>query len=291
MADRWNGAGICKRRGALPWFAMLPILVFTAAAGGAEFVPKSPPTVKTPGLEINTENTVKNRTHKCETEGIADIRQLTSPFEEFWAFVAGKCTWIELGILEEIRGGIRIGRNGKCRPPSTVPGIKKQDVIDLIEETSELVLYHPHPTNASIVDHYLGGGGAGGRSAACIAEARRETLEAALPGIPDLSSLFQFARIFHQRLPAGRFAERIVSVYGVTEYAITKLGIKAMASGGFVSAARRDMRRYFRIRTGLGESAYRDGASPEINAQNISALLEKLNHRDGYFQITFLPFD
>ena len=90
-------------------------LFMAGSAGGAEFVPQSPATVKAAKLQINTENKVKYRVHKCEAAGIEDIRKLASPLEEFWAFVPGKCTWIELGILEEIRGGIRQGRDGKCR--------------------------------------------------------------------------------------------------------------------------------------------------------------------------------
>ena len=265
-------------------------LFMAGSAGGAEFVPQSPATVKAAKLQINTENKVKYRVHKCEVAGIEDIRKLASPLEEFWAFVPGKCTWIELGILEEIRGGIRQGRDGKCRAPSTVSGIKKNDVIALIAETSELVLYHPHPTNASIVNHVVKAGG-GGHSAACLKEASTETLEAALPGIPDLSSLFLFARFFYGRHPDGRFAERIVSAFGITEYAITKRGRNAMETGAFASGVRQDMRRYFQIRTSLGEADYKAGPSPAINAQRIAAQLNKLNHAGGFFHITFMPFE
>ena len=271
--------------------AALAVSIMAGSAGGAEFVPKAPATVKAAKLQINTENKVKYRVHKCAAAGIEDIRKLASPFEEFWAFVPGKCTWIELGILEEIRGGIRQGRDGKCRAPSTVSGIKKKDVIALIAETSELVLYHPYPTNASIVNQVLKAGVGAGLSAACLRQASLETLAAALPGIPDLSSLFQFARIFYRRHPDGRFAERIVSAFGVTEYAMTKRGRNAMETGAFASGVRQDMRRYFQIRTSLGEADYKAGPTPAINAQRIAAQLKKLNHADGLFHITFMPFE
>ncbi len=270
--------------------AVLSFLVIAGNGFGAEFIPKAPATVKAASLRINTENKVKYQVHKCEAEGIEDIRKMTSPFEEFWAFVPDKCTWIELGILEEIRGGIRWGRDSKCRPPSTVSGVKKNDVTALIQEFSELILYHPHPTNASIVDHVVKSGG-GGFLPSCIREASTETLEAALPGIPDLSSLFQFAAIFYPRHPDGHFAERIVSAWGVTEYAMTKLGKDAMESGQFASLVRQDMRRYFQIRTRLGEADYKAGPTPAINAQRISAQLKRLNHADGLFRIAFIPFE
>jgi hypothetical protein len=270
--------------------AALAALALAGAAAGAEFIPKAPATVKAASLRINTENEVKYRVHKCEAEGIADIRNLVSPFEEFWAFLPGFCTWIELGILEEIRGSIRRGRDGKCRPPSTISGIKTKDVAALIAASSELVLYHPHPTNAAITGHVLKFR-PGGFSPACIAEASTETLEAALPGIPDLGSLFRFAAIFYRRHGSGHFAERILSVYGVSEYAMTGLGRDAMQSGQFASRVRRDMRRYLQIRASLGEADYKAGPSPQLNAKRIGALLEKLNHEQGLFRISFMPFE
>ncbi len=195
-------------------------------------------TVEAFKLEINIENNVKKRIHKCEADGIHDIRNLTSPFEELWAFIPSKCTWIELGILEEIRGGIGYDRYGNCRPPSTVSGIKKQDVIELFNEISELVFYHPHPTNLAITNHFISARGAGNLTQSCLDQAKSETLEAALPGIPDLASLFQFSRIFHGLHPHGRFAERIVSAYGITEYAVTERGKKAIEIGEFASEGR-----------------------------------------------------
>ena len=64
-----------------------------------------------------------------------------------------------------------------------------------------------------------------------------------------------------------------------------------MEPGAFASGVRQDMRRYFQIRTSLGEADYKAGPSPAINAQRIAAQLNKLNHAGGFFHITFMPFE
>ena len=75
--------------------------IITVAHGGP-FVPVNLSTTIRPVLEINIDNAYKGRIHKCENEGITEIKGLNSPFEEFWAYLPDNCTWIELGILEEI---------------------------------------------------------------------------------------------------------------------------------------------------------------------------------------------
>ena len=216
---------------------------------------------------------------------------LNSPFEEFWAYIPGACWWIELGILEEIRGHIRRDRTGRCGPPITLSGIRKDDVKALIEEHGVLILYHPHPTNASIVDHAIAKSGKMGFPDSCIEEARTETLESALPGIPDLMSMIGFSRPFHRRWPDGRFSEKIVSAYGVTEYRLSERGNDGLEDQGWASSIRRQVVAYVKARTGMAERDYRALSTRKENTRRINELLDLLNPENGYFAITFTPFE
>ena len=270
--------------------AIVMILGALPAAAGDGYVPPFPSALK-PGLETNTANKIKARVHKCEQEGIRDLERLNSPFEEFWAFIPGACWWIELGILEEIRGHIRLGRDAGCRAPITLSGIRKKDVNALIEDHAGLILYHPHPTNASIVDHAIAKSGKKGLSEACIEQARTETLESALPGIPDLMSMIGFSRTFHGRWPDGRFSEKIVSAYGVTEYRLTERGKGGLEDQGWASSIRRQVAAYVKGRSGMGERDYKALPGRKENARKINELLNLLNPKNGLFVMTFQPFE
>ena len=265
-------------------FAVVP------AAAGDGYVPPFPTALRT-GLEINTQNRIKARVHKCEDEGLRDLEGLESAFEEFWAYIPGACWWIELGILEEIRGHIRRNRYAKCRPPSTISGIRKEDVNALIKNQGALILYHPHPTNASIVDHAIAKSGKKGLSEACIEQARTETLESALPGIPDLMSMIGFSRTFHGRWPDGRFSEKIVSAYGVTEYRLTERGKGGLEDQGWASSIRRQVAAYVKGRSGMGKRDYKALPGRKENARKINELLNLLNPKNGLFVMTFQPFE
>ena len=54
------------------------------------FVPSNLETTIRQTFEINLENRYKGLIHKCEKEGISEIRALNSPFEEFWGNKIGK---------------------------------------------------------------------------------------------------------------------------------------------------------------------------------------------------------
>ncbi|MCH7487627.1 MAG: hypothetical protein IIC04_11645 [Proteobacteria bacterium] len=270
--------------------ATVMIFGVVPAAAGDGYVPPFP-TVVRPGLEINTQNRAKARVHKCEDEGLRDLEGLESAFEEFWAYIPGACWWIELGILEEIRGHIRRDRYGRCRPPITISGIRKEDVNALIEDHESLILYHPHPPNASIVEYAIAKSGKMGFPDTCIEQARTETLESALPGIPDLMSMIGFSRTFHGRWRQGRFSEKIVSAYGVTEYRLSGRGKDGLEDQGWASTIRRQVAVYVKARTGLGERDYKALPSQKENARKINELIEFLNPKNGLFVITFAPFE
>ena len=267
---------------------LLCLLVATVVKG-EEFEPKYLETSIRPALETNIENHYKGRIHKCENDGISDIRRLKSPYEEFWAYIPEKCTWSELGILEKIGGTIRRDRYGHCRAPSTVSGIRKADVISLIKEVNTLTLIHPHPTNNSLLQHLGNSAELANFSAACIKEARVETLEAALPGLPDLASMFEFSRMFHQYHRDGEFSEKIVSEYGVTEYALTVVGLNTLKTKRFETLRRREMRKYFQIRNRLKAIQYEEEALPNRNREKLAYLLKTINSEIDAFVIFFEP--
>lgn len=258
---------------------------------GEEFVPKNLKTNIRPSLETNLGNHYKGRIHKCEVDGIRDIRELNSPYEEFWAYIPEKCTWIELGILEKVGATLRRDRYGHCLAPSTVSGIRKADVISLIKEVNKLTLIHPHPTNNSLVQHIANSRELANFSAACLKEARVETLEAALPGLPDLASMFEFSKIFYQYHPDGEFSEKIISAYGATKYSLTVAGLDALKTEKFEALRRIEMRKYLRIRTRLSESSYADEGVSDRNLEKIRELLKRLNSEVVSFSVDFKPFN
>ena len=259
----------------------LLILIFwggiITVAHGRAFVPVNLKTTLRPVLEINLDNRYKGRIHKCENEGISEIRGLNSPFEEFWAYLPDNCTWIELGILEEVRGTLRRDRFGKCKAPNTISGINKADVITLMKEVKSLTLFHPHPTNKTLVRYIKDTTSLKQFSDTCISEARVETLEAALPSLSDLASMFTFSRLFYQNDPGGRFAEKLISAYGVTEYGLTHEGLKDLQTPDFDKRRRQEMRKYFRIRNRLTFTDYADEGSKKLNQKKLVSLIKRIN--------------
>ena len=259
----------------------LLILIFwvgiITVAHSEAFVPNNLTTTMRPNLEINLDNHYKGRIHKCENEGISEIRSLNSPFEEFWAYFPDNCTWIELGILEEVRGTLRRDRRGKCKAPNTISGIKKADVIALMEEAKSLTLFHPHPTNKILVEYIKDTTSLKSFSDTCISEASLETLEAALPSLSDLASMFTFSRLFYQNEPVGRFVEKLISEYGVTEYGLTHEGLKDLQKTDFDKRSRQEMRKYFRIRNQLTFTDYADEGSEKLNRKKLVSLIKRIN--------------
>ena len=161
----------------------------------------------------------------------------------------------------------------------------------LIEDLDSLILYHPHPTNASIVEHAIGKSGKKDVPDSCISEARTETLESALPGIPDLMSMIGFSRTFHARWPDGRFSEKIVSAYGVTEYRLSERGKGGLEDREWASSIRRQAAAYVKARTGMRERDYKALPVRKENIRKINELLDLLNPKNGLFVITFQPFE
>ena len=259
--------------------------IITVAHGGA-FVPVNLTTTIRPVLEINLDNRYKGRIHKCENEGISEIMGLDSPFEEFWAFLPDNCTWIELGILEQVRGTLRRDSRGRCKAPNTISGIKKADVIALMKEVKSLTLFHPHPTNKTLVEYIQDKTNTKEFSDTCISEARVETLEAALPSLSDLASMFTFSRLFYQNDPDGRFVEKLISAYGVTEYGLTHEGLKDLQTPNFEKLRRQEMRKYFGIRNRLTFTDYADEGSKNLNREQLASLIKRINEAVILFYLT-----
>ena len=265
------------------------LFLFAAPAYCENLIPHFWPIKTISGLEINTQNTYKGRVNKCEKEGIGDIYALNSPFEEFWAFIPSKCIWIELGILEKVGNSIRRDQFGHCHPPNTISGIKKIDVIALIKRFEYLTLYHPHPPNRLLVEHVAKYKGLGDYTETCIKEARTETLESALPSLPDLSSMLEFSRILFQYHPNGKFAEKIISSYGETEYYLTPIGYSELEHGRFEIIRRKAMRTYLRLRKRIQKIHYKEDKSPKRNVEKLEALQKMITSEIKIFSISFIP--
>ncbi|MEE2745557.1 MAG: hypothetical protein VX617_01620 [Pseudomonadota bacterium] len=240
-------------------------------------------------LEINVKNASRGRINKCEAEGVLDIRSLKLPFEEFWAYIPGRCVWIELGVLEEIRGGIRLNKRGECLAPITISGIKKKDVFELINILDSITLYHPHPSNKALVG-YVQKTPSNSISQECFNQASAETLEAALPGLPDLNSMFLFSRQFYRQKPLGTFMEKIVSIYGVTEYGLLQNTKAILDAPDYFSLQRADMRHYYQLRRSFGKSEVADMGEKSQNNKKLYSIIQKLNSKLQLFYISFKPF-
>ena len=118
-----------------------------------------------------------------------------------------------------------------------------------------------------------------------------ETLEAALPGLPDLASMFGFSLMFYQMHPSGEFSEKIISAYGVTEYSLTLSGLAALKTEKFNALKRKEMRKYFNIRINLDDYYYVEEDLPGRNTKKIKDLLKLLNAEVVSFSISFQPFN
>lgn len=240
-------------------------------------------------LEINTENTYKGRVNKCEKEGMLDLYRLKSPFEEFWAFIPSACIWIELGILEKVGNSIRKDRSGHCHPPNTISGINKNEVIVLIKRVESLTLYHQHPTNHMLVEHIAKIKGLDNFSETCLKNARTETLASALPSLPDLSSMLEFSRIFFKYHPNGKFSEKFISAYGVTEYFLTSVGHSKLGHDRFKYFQHNAMKNYFHLRKQIPNHLYKAHNSRKRNIEKLKYLQELINAEIKLFNISFKP--
>ena len=119
----------------------------------------------------------------------------------------------------------------------------------------------------------------------CIREASIETLESALPSVPDLASMFTFSYLFYQIEADARFVEKIISAYGVTEYGLTNEGLKVLHSPDFDKLRRQELRKYFQIRNRLAFEDYADQGSNKLNQNKLALLFKKINEATGLFYL------
>jgi hypothetical protein len=97
--------------------------------------------------------------------------------------------------------------------------------------------------------------------------------------------MFTFSRLFYQSEPVGRFTEKIISVYGVTEYGLTHEGLKDLQTPNFDKRHRQEMRKYFRIRNQLTFADYADEGSANLNQKKLASLLKIINGEVNLFYL------
>ena len=273
----------------MKFMIFLTFIFYISSARGEVFIPKNWNIKEIPTIETNIKNIYKGRVNKCEKEGVNDIYALNSPFEEFWAYIPEKCVWLELGILEQVTKQIRRDSFNHCRPPNTISGIKKSELISLIKRVNSITLFHPHPANKILVAHLAGLDVLNNYSESCRREASIETLEAALPSLPDLASMFQFSRIFYHFHPNGKFSEKIVSTYGVTEYRLSPLGFRKLKTKDSIFFQRQEMQKYFHLRKQFPRVVYKDEKSLPQNTEKLQELITIINDEITSFRISFTP--
>jgi hypothetical protein len=98
--------------------------------------------------------------------------------------------------------------------------------------------------------------------------------------------MFTFSRLFYQNEAEGRFVEKLISAYGVTEYGLTHEGLKDLQTPNSENLRRQEMRKYFRIRNRLTFTDYADEGSAKLNQKKLASLLKKINEEVILFYLT-----
>ncbi len=210
------------------------LLLFVSSANAANDIPKStmyPPKPPLPPLSlsvvdrlaVNVANLERNVTFgKSEQDGITEIKALLkdSRFEEIWAFVPGDqvtdAVWFEIGrdIEETVDGmAIRVDR----------PFLRQ-----IMRKHSHIHLYHFHPlTYFERCPPDMGcGDPAVPRHANQVSRAGFvANMRYAMPSPEDIYFMMDVSWEFNRiRGKDGEIRHRVVTPYGVVEYALTAEG-------------------------------------------------------------------
>ncbi len=233
--------------------------------------------------EVNLERTVAYG--KCEEEGVREIFALlqTARYEEMWVFVPGtrpaECRWFE------------IGRDVQESAEGTTVRVDRTFLSELMLAHEELHLYHFHPL--LYFERCPGTAGCGRlglpRSANQVpTPALISNLRYAMPSPEDIYFMMDVSWEFkHRREGGGRMRHRVITPYGMVEYALTPEG-----------QARYDYDR--NQRTGglyialVAGNALLDEAITEIVAQHpkdVDAALHRLSQtlNNRHLRVTYTP--
>ncbi|MFQ5994537.1 MAG: hypothetical protein ACE5K1_05540 [Acidiferrobacterales bacterium] len=190
------------------------VVAFTLAANATH--PQRPlkPVSK---LIVNTTNTERTiASDKCELEGIQDIIELMkhSSYEEMWVYLPKTCQWIEIGI------------NEKAGDEAASVNIDRAFLTQVLIQSSLADLYHFHPlayfrkcSEAALC---------GSRS--LTRDELISNLRYAMPSPEDIYFMMDITWQFDQVQSAhGRMRHRVVTPYGIVEFALTETGKEKFA--------------------------------------------------------------
>ncbi len=221
--------------------ALKAVLIVAAATAGADYPSRGslyPPRAQSPALpikkadrlNINTSNqyrlVVEN---KCEAEGIRELLALleVSRYEEMWAFVpagkdAGRCTWYELG-----REVTAAGSEATVR-------VDRDFLTSLIRQHDHIHLYHFHPLvyfERCADTRDCNAFGLPIRSQQVTQARLIDNLRYAMPSPEDIYFMMDVTWQFDQeRAGTGSLINRVVTPYGIVEYAMTPAGKERFAN-------------------------------------------------------------
>jgi hypothetical protein len=191
-------------------------MVAPGAVAAADIQPDRPIRV-VDSLGVNASNTERNVAYgKCEQEGVAEIASLLkqSSIEEMWAFLprrqpSGSCQWHE------------IGRNEKTGTDEAYVDVDWAYLEALMEGNESVYLYHFHPL--AFFDFARSSPSDGSDESF-----RREIvsdLKFSMPSPADIHFMMEITSRFYLRHPGGGdFRNRVVTPYGIVDYALTEAG-------------------------------------------------------------------
>jgi hypothetical protein len=153
---------------------------------------------------------------KCEREGVREIRSLLeqSGIEELWAFLpragpAGSCQWHE------------IGRNEQSGVDEALVDVDWEYLEALMTGNDAVHLYHFHPR---VFFDYANSSSASGPEDS-FQRALVTDLRFSMPSPADIHFMMEITSRFHLRHPrGGDIRNRVVTPYGLVDYALTEAG-------------------------------------------------------------------
>ena len=201
-------------RTAIAVVSLLSILLQEAVAAGNRL---ERPIRVVESLRVNASNSDRNVAHdKCEDEGIREITDLLrqSSIEEMWAFLprgqpSGSCQWHE------------VGRDEQSGSDQANVDVDWEYLEALMKENQAVYLYHFHPL--AFFDYAKASPSRRGDESI-----RRQIiydLKFSMPSPADIHFMMEITFRFYQRQPpGGDIRNRVVTPYGIVDYALTEAG-------------------------------------------------------------------
>lgn len=207
---------------------------------------------------------------KCEHEGVAEISELLkqSKIEEMWAFIlrrqpSGSCEWHE------------IGRNEQSGTDEAYVDVDWNYLDVLIAGNEVIYLYHFHPL--AFFDYAVS---SRGRVV--------DDLKFSMPSPADIHFMMEITSRFYLRHPGGGdIRNRVVTPYGIVDYALTEAGRVKYESDK--DARTQGLYIKYVAASALGDESIEAIVAEHPNdfAQSMKRLVESLNTR--YLRIAFSP--